>query len=91
VQLEQPQVAPQQTALDEVAEKMLDQFFEAGRAFPIERVAQSLGLVRSMADYHMDTLTKAGLLESNWMQPQGGTFYVLTSRGRAHVVARRKT
>ena len=91
-QVEEQQVAPEQTAFDEVAEKMLDQFFDAGRPFAIERVAQSLGLSRSMADYHVDALIAAEMLELSSMQPaRAGTLYLLTPQGRAHVVKRKKT
>ncbi len=88
---EQHQRVPQTSPFDETAEKILQAFFDAGRAFPIERVAQLLGLTRSMADYHVDKLVAANMLELAAYNPASGTLYLLTPHGRAHVVERQKT
>lgn len=87
---EQP-LAPDTATFDETTEKILQMFFDAGRAFPIERVAQSLGLARSTADYHVDKLVAANLLQSAGYNPASGTLYFLTLHGRAHVVERQRT
>ena len=89
--MQQTPASPSPQPIDEIAEKILQQFFDAGRAFPIERVAKSLGLARSMADYHVDKLEAAGMLELAAFNPASGTLYFITPKGRACVVERKKT
>jgi hypothetical protein len=74
-----------QDRLKEEVEKILRLLFEAGRSLSIEQMAGNLGMATGIADYHMDTLDRLGMVELAAITP-GGTMYFLTPKGRAYVV-----
>lgn len=71
--------------LEEAAKKLLQLLFNAGGHGYIEKMATKLGLAKSMADYHADILSEAGMVELV-AAGSSGTMYVLTPKGRAYIV-----
>ena len=73
---------------EEEAEKILKTFFENyGENLLLLVVAEHLGLSRDTAEYHINKLAKAGMIEVVAATPDGPA-YTLTVNGKAHVARR---
>jgi DNA-binding Lrp family transcriptional regulator len=73
---------------EEEAEEILKTFFENyGENLLLLVVAEHLGLSKETAGYHLDNLTKAGMIEVVASTPDGPA-YALTVNGKAHVARR---
>ena len=73
---------------EEEAEKILKTFFENyGENLLLLVVAEHLGLSKETAEYHIDHLAKAGMIEVVASTPEGPA-YALTVNGKAHVAKR---
>lgn len=73
---------------EEEAEKILKTFFENyGENLLLLVVAEHLGLSKRTAQYHIDNLAKAGMIEVVASTPDGPA-YTLTVNGKAHVARR---
>ena len=78
---------------DEVTEKVIKLFFDAGRELPVNHVAGSLGIDINTALYHFDILLKDNLItqtmagfESSWTGTNDPDMFDLTSEGRKFVI-----
>jgi FtsZ-binding cell division protein ZapB len=75
----------EQGELEDGAKQLLKLMFSAGGSAYLEELAGTIGMSKSMADYHADALAALGMIEVAALTP-GGTMYVLTAKGRAYVV-----
>ena len=78
---------------NEITEKVIKLFFDAGRELPVNYVATSLSIDINTALYHFDILHKDNLItqtmagsESSWTGTSDPDMFDLTSDGRKYVI-----
>jgi chromosome segregation ATPase len=77
----------EQEQIEDGAKQILKLAFDSGGNLYLDRAAAQLDMKKSVAEYHLDYLQNAGLMEGPVAYgPMSGALYVLTAKGRAYVV-----
>lgn len=84
--LQTQNVAPKQDVLEEGDNNLLRALFKFSGRASLERIARALQLSNSKAEYHLDRLKAAGMIESAGIITRDGHIFLLTPKGRAYVV-----